>query len=110
CASPIYLTGHAITRDTTTGEVLHVFTSASQPYGRLAIACRNRRASRCQPCSWIHQGDTYHLIITGLLGGKGVPEQVREHPRVFATLTAPSFGAVHRDTTQSENAERCHPR
>ena len=26
---------------------------------------------------------------------KGVPEQVAEHPQVFASLTAPSFGAVH---------------
>lgn len=109
CASPVYLTGHSITRDTTTGQVVHVFTSTSQPFGRLAVACRNRRASRCQPCSWLHQGDTYHLIITGLLGGKGVPEQVRAHPRVFATLTAPSFGTVHR-AMDGVTGERCHPR
>lgn len=32
----------------------------------------------------------------GLSGGtKGVPESVRDKPRVFATLTAPSFGKVH---------------
>jgi hypothetical protein len=30
-----------------------------------------------------------------LSGRKGVPEQVAEHPQVFASLTAPSFGAVH---------------
>jgi len=28
-------------------------------------------------------------------GGKGVPESVSQHPMVFATFTAPSFGAVH---------------
>jgi hypothetical protein len=38
----------------------------------------------------------WQLIYAGLAGGrKGVPEQVAEHPQVFATLTAPSFGAVH---------------
>ena len=28
-------------------------------------------------------------------GGKGIPETVAEHPAVFATFTAPSFGTVH---------------
>jgi hypothetical protein len=28
-------------------------------------------------------------------GRKGAPEQVAEHPQVFASLTAPSLGAVH---------------
>jgi hypothetical protein len=38
----------------------------------------------------------WQLIYAGLAGGrKGVPESVAEHPQVFATLTAPSFGAVH---------------
>lgn len=110
CANPVYLVGHSITRDAATGAVLHVFTSASQPYGRLAVACRNRRASRCEPCSWLHHGDTYQLVVAGLLGGKGVPDQVRDHPRVFATLTAPSFGAVHRATDPDNPQDLCHPR
>jgi hypothetical protein len=38
----------------------------------------------------------WQLVYAGMAGGrKGVPEQVAEHPQVFATLTAPSFGAVH---------------
>jgi hypothetical protein len=38
----------------------------------------------------------WQLVYAGLAGGrKGVPEQVAEHPQVFATLTTPSFGAVH---------------
>jgi hypothetical protein len=110
CANPVYLVGHTVTRDTASGAVLHVFASAGQPYGRLAVACGNRRASRCEPCSWLHHGDTYHLIAAGLLGGKGVPDTVRGHPRVFATLTAPSFGAVHRATDPHRPDERCHPR
>lgn len=110
CANPVYLVGHSVTRDAVSGAVLHVFTSASQPYGRLAVACRNRRASRCEPCSWLHHGDTYQLVVSGLLGGKGVPDHVREHPRLFATLTAPSFGAVHRATDTNQHDDLCHPR
>jgi Replication initiator protein, pSAM2 len=33
--------------------------------------------------------------VSGLRGGKGVPQTVAEHPLVFATFTAPSFGPVH---------------
>ncbi|MGK9465231.1 replication initiator protein RepSA, partial (plasmid) [Streptomyces sp. G6] len=42
-------------------------------------------------------GDTYHLIRAGLAGDdrRDIPTTVRHHPRVFATLTAPSFGPVH---------------
>ncbi|MBS2554333.1 replication initiation protein [Catenulispora sp. NL8] len=99
CASPVKLAGHSVTRDAATGEVLHVFSSADLPGGRLMIACGNRRASRCEACAYVHAVDTYVLVVTGLAGGKGVAESVAEHPRVFVTLTAPSFGAVHRVTT-----------
>jgi hypothetical protein len=101
CAPPVYLVGHSTTRDASTGAVLHVFSSESQPCGRLMVACGNRRSSRCEPCAWLHAGDTYQLIVSGLAGGKGVPASVASHPRVFATLTAPSFGAVHRVSPES---------
>ncbi|GAQ69705.1 hypothetical protein T45_01436 [Streptomyces turgidiscabies] len=67
------------------------------PGGRLWVACGNRRASRCPSCAWTYAGDTYHLIRAGITGdvNKGVSVVVRDHPRVFATLTAPSFGPVH---------------
>lgn len=110
CTSPVYLVGHTITTDRATGEVLHVFSSASQPYGRFAVGCRNRRESVCPPCAYLHHGDTYQLVVAGLAGGKGVPAGVVSHPRVFATLTAPSFGAVHRATDPENPADRCHPR
>lgn len=42
----------------------------------------------------------------GLIGGKNVPIDVRQHPRLFVTLTAPGFGPVHRAT----EAQPCHPR
>jgi hypothetical protein len=62
---------------------------------RLLIACGNRRASCCPSCSAVYAADTYQLIRAGLSGGKTVPDTVAAHPRVFATLTAPSFGPVH---------------
>ena len=34
-------------------------------------------------------------MSAGLMGGKGVPDSIFDHPRLFATLTAPSFGQVH---------------
>ncbi|MFI7332842.1 replication initiator [Micromonospora aurantiaca (nom. illeg.)] len=99
CQHPVHLVGHTLTVDAATGRLVHAFTSAEQPHGRLTIACGNRRQSRCEPCARLHQGDTYQLVVSGLAGGKGVPDTVRSHPRVFVTFTAPSFGPVHRHTT-----------
>ncbi|MFJ5778558.1 replication initiator protein RepSA [Streptomyces sp. NPDC093094] len=97
CADPIHLQGATVTRDRATGQVLHSYSTDTEPGGRLRIACGNRRASRCPACAWTYAGDTYHLIRAGLTGDpdKGTPHTIRDHPRVFATLTAPSFGPVH---------------
>ncbi|MGA5322236.1 replication initiator protein RepSA [Streptomyces seoulensis] len=97
CAHPIRLMGQTTTRDRTTGEVLYFYSTADEPGGALRVACGNRRASRCPACAWTYAGDTYHLIRAGITGDplKGVSPVVRDHPRVFATLTAPSFGPVH---------------
>ncbi|MFJ9966420.1 replication initiator protein RepSA [Streptomyces avermitilis] len=97
CAAPIHLHGSTVTRDRATGHVLHHYSTDTEPGGRLRIACGNRRASRCPACAWTYAGDTYHLIRAGLVGdpAKGTPDTIRDHPRVFATLTAPSFGPVH---------------
>ncbi|MFE1072977.1 replication initiator [Streptomyces sp. NPDC058783] len=65
---------------------------------------RNRRATVCSACSRLHAGDTFHLVRAGLIGGKSVPTTVRARPRLFNTLTAPSFGAVHR------SGQACRPR
>ncbi|MFC3585383.1 replication initiator [Streptantibioticus rubrisoli] len=104
CAHPIYLSGHTTWADPVSGDIIRRYSTESEPAGRLALRCNNRRSSRCEPCSYLHAGDTYHLVRSGLTGGKGVPAEVREHPRLFVTLTAPSFGRVHRADG------RCHPR
>ncbi|KEG39762.1 replication initiator protein RepSA [Streptomyces griseorubens] len=97
CADPIHLTGWTLHKDKTTGEILHRYSTEGEPGGRLRIACGNRRASRCPSCARTYAGDTYHLIRAGLAGDdrRDIPATVRDHPRVFLTLTAPSFGPVH---------------
>ncbi|MFE5912661.1 replication initiator protein RepSA [Streptomyces wedmorensis] len=97
CTAPIRLTGATKTLDPATKTVLHAYNTDAEPGGVLRVACGNRRASRCPSCAWTYAGDTYHLIRAGLTGApdKGTPDTIRDHPRVFATLTAPSFGPVH---------------
>ncbi|MET7737138.1 replication initiator [Streptomyces sp. NPDC005402] len=104
CAHPIRLDGHRTEYDldTTTGEigrVLQHLDSTSLPAGQLLVRCNNRRTTRCEACAEVYRRDTFHLISSGLRGGKGTPEQVGAHPRVFATFTAPSFGPVHNRRT-----------
>ncbi|ANS66312.1 replication initiation protein [Streptomyces lincolnensis] len=100
CTHPVRLDGHrteyAVNKATgEIGDVLHHLDSATLPAGQLLVRCNNRRATRCAACAETYRRDTYHLITAGLRGGKGASEAVATHPRVFATLTAPSFGPVH---------------
>jgi hypothetical protein len=84
-------------------ELLIKFASDPVPDGALMVRCGNRREACCPSCA--HECDMWQLVYTGLAGGrKGVPEQVAEHPQVFASLTAPSFGAVH---SRPDDGRRC---
>ncbi|MFF3848613.1 replication initiator [Streptomyces sp. NPDC002328] len=108
CTSPVNLHGFTITTDQTTKEVVRSYRSEDEPSGRLLTTCGNRRSSRCPACSRVNAADTYHLIKAGLSGGKKVAETVRDHPRAFVTLTAPSFGPVHnRPTTDAGKTRPC---
>ncbi|MEV5987138.1 replication initiator [Streptomyces sp. NPDC052051] len=106
CTHPINLQGWTVTTDQTTNEVVRSYRSEDEPSGRLLTTCGNRRASRCPACSRLYAADTYHLIKAGLSGGKNVAETVRDHPRAFVTLTAPSFGPVHNRKTDSAGKPR----
>ena len=105
CAKPIRLRGHSQTVDNRTGEVVSSLSSQDQPLGVVHVRCGNRRASECPACSRIYAADTFHLIRTGVTGGKGVPDHVSDNPLVFATVTAPSFGLVH----GTRDGRRCRP-
>ncbi|MEU7199390.1 replication initiator [Streptomyces sp. NPDC045470] len=113
CTHPIRLDGHRTehalnTRTGEIGNVLHHLDSSSLPAGHLLVRCNNRRTTRCAACSEVYRRDTFQLITSGLRGGKGVPERVATHPRVFATFTAPGFGPVHnRSTGPTGSVRRC---
>ncbi|QWB28298.1 MULTISPECIES: replication initiator [Streptomyces] len=114
CTHPVRLDGHRTEYEVNTatgeiGNVLHHLDSANLPAGQLLVRCNNRRATRCAACAETYRRDTYHLITAGLRGGKGTPEQVGTHPRVFATFTAPSFGSVHNRPSSGLNC-RCGTR
>ncbi|MFD8736969.1 replication initiator [Streptomyces sp. NPDC059618] len=111
CTQPVRLDGHRVEHavDTRTGEigrVLHCLDSASLPAGNLLVRCNNRRATRCPACAETYRRDTFHLITAGLRGGKGTPDTVARHPKVFATFTAPCFGPVHNRPTDRRGAVR----
>jgi hypothetical protein len=110
CLQPVLLRGRADHIDGATGELIHRYTTVHEPGGVLPIACKTRRASRCPPCAEVYRADTYQLIRAGLSGGKGVPATVAEHPCVFVTLTAPSFGPVHSRREKDGRLLRCRPR
>jgi uncharacterized Zn-finger protein len=84
CSHPIRLRGETV--NLATGEVAESL---------LRVACKDRRHVVCPSCSYLYKADAWILVSTGLTGGKGTPEPVRTHPRLFVTMTAPSFGAVH---------------
>lgn len=59
------------------------------------IACKDRREAVCPACSRTYGTDAWIVAATGINGGKGVPADVVDCPRIFVTMTAPSFGSVH---------------
>jgi len=73
----------------------------------MLLPCKDRRSAVCPACSHTYKGDAWQVVATGLQGGKGVSPDVGLRPRVFATLTAPSFGAVH---TRPSAAGQSHER
>jgi hypothetical protein len=90
CRHPVRLRGVVLRGDKP------VYSTAGEPDGALMVRCGNRHEACCPSCAQEYRGDMWQLVYGGLAGGrKGVPEQVAEHPQVFASMTAPSFGAVH---------------
>jgi hypothetical protein len=104
CRRPVRLSGRVFGLDDEKRP--HVrFDSGTLPDGVLLKACGTRRETLCPPCASLYRGDAFALVAAGLRGGKEVPESIGEHPAVLLTLTAPSFGAVHRRRPDGT----CHP-
>lgn len=103
CRRPVRLAGQVSHVDD--GKPQVVFDTRSLPDGVLLKACGTRRESLCPPCAAIYRADAFQLVAAGLRGGKGIESAVACHPAVMVTLTAPSFGAVHRIAASGT----CHP-
>ena len=100
CSNPVRLRG--LTLDRTTGEL---------PGRRPAGACKDRRAAVCPSCSRLYAKPTPGTSWPpGIRGGKGVDPAVAEHPQLFVTLTAPSFGPVHARLLSKASVKPCRPR
>jgi len=88
CAHPIRLAGTQL--NLATGEIRTV---------SVQVACKDRRAVICPSCSHLYKADAFILVGAGLMGGKGIDADVAGHPRLFVSLTGPSFGPVHTVTS-----------
>jgi hypothetical protein len=95
CTRPVRLAGTIATIEAATGRILAERATADLPDGVIYKPCGNRRETVCPACSKVYKRDAYQVVRAGLVGGKGVSEDVAHHPAVFPTFTAPSFGEVH---------------
>jgi hypothetical protein len=93
CVHPVRLRGTVEHADAATGEIRTVYSTDREPDATLLKACGNRRVSVCPSCSATYQADSFQLLAAGLRGGKGVPDSVSEHPRLFVTLHRPELRA-----------------
>ena len=109
CSHPVRLRGRVEHRSSSGRQV--TYSTDGEPDRVLLIRCGNRRAAVCPSCAYEYAGDMWQLLYAGAAGGrKGVPESIRSHPLVFATLTAPGFGPVHTTRTdRSGGSARCRP-
>ncbi len=111
CTHPIRLTGRIDAIDLATGELAPVYDTGTRarrrPAHRVRQPPRDRlpsllgRSTSATPASSSAPGSS---------GGKDVPETIAEHPCVFATLTAPSFGPVHARRMRGKTVLPCRPR
>ncbi len=110
CRHPVRLRGRIAAVGLRTGEMAVTYSTDSEPGRVLHVPCGNRRESACSACSGVYKRDARQLVRSGLIGGKGVPESVAQHPCVFATFTAPSFGPVHARRERNGTVLPCRPR
>lgn len=105
CAQPVRLAGRVLSIDPRSGELSVVYSSSAEADRVLFKACESRRATRCPACAALYRGDAKALLRLGVDTDRG--DATGSSPVVFVTLTAPSFGAVHRVL---EPTGACHER
>jgi hypothetical protein len=100
CAQPVRLSGRVWTVDPATGETTVAYSTAGEADRVLLKACGTRRATRCPACASTYRADAKMLLRAGLaLPDLDDTDGTGDQPVVFVTLTAPSFGPVHRAHT-----------
>src|SRR5438128_4656083 len=107
---PSYKSGRCSAAGDPRGVPRSIYSTQGEPDDVLLVACGSRRAARCHSCASRYRRDAFHLVAAGLRGSKGIPDSVESHPKVFATFTAPSFGAVHVRRVRGRKALPCRPR
>ncbi|WP_436523405.1 replication initiator [Actinoplanes sp. HUAS TT8] len=95
CTRPVRLSGTLDTIEAATGRLLDARHTDQLPDAAIYKACGTRLASVCPSCARTYQRDAFQILRSFLVGGKGIPATVAQHPGVFLTFTAPSFGTVH---------------
>ena len=105
CEHPIRLIGGRDVIEKATGLLLDSTRDI-----RASVPCGNRRASRCPHCSTLYKYDAYNVVVAGLRGGRETPATVAANPRLFVTLTAPTFGRVHLGPAKDGTRRPCNPR
>ena len=98
CSHPVRLRG--VTLDRSPGSWPRARSSSRARTAGPPSARRARVSTRPTPGS---------LVAAGIRGGKGVDASVVEHPQLFVTLTAPSFGAVHSGPSSTGIARSAGP-
>jgi len=68
------------------------------------VRCGSHRASVCPSCSSLYRGDIAAIARSGVYDGEGRP--VPGYRYFFITLSAPSFGAIHRVPKDGDRQRR----
>ena len=72
----------------------------------ISVRCGSRRRSECPSCASLWAGDSSRLARSGVYDADGQP--VQGFRFFFITLSAPSFGAVHRvPKWEKDRGQRC---
>jgi hypothetical protein len=83
CIQPVRLKGRVAHADPDSGELRLAYDSSREPDGVLLKACQSRRATRCPSCAARYRSKARALVLAGLVGGKGVAEEVATRPSAF---------------------------
>ena len=111
CRRPVRLKGRVDSVDPSTGEVVASYSTEREPDGTLLKCCGNRREAVCPVvCAARTAATRTSSWRAGCAAARACPRPVTEHPMVFLTLTAPSFGPVHSRRVVDGKVRRCRPR